>query len=167
MTRAAYGIDIDQLRVEVIRPVLTYLGLHSVAAEQLVLGTALTESLAGYIKQLGNGPALGLWQMEPATHDDIFNNYLAFHSDLREKVTDFATRSLVTCGARELIGNLFYGAAMCRVHYRRVREALPAAGDTHGLAQYWKTYYNTALGAGDVQHALQHFEVACGYARRG
>ena len=39
-------------------------------------------------------------------------------------------------------------AAMARVRYMRVAESIPADG--RGLARYWKTYYNTPLGAGTV-----------------
>lgn len=156
-----YGIDTYQLRVEIVRPVLRFLGLHSRIAENLVLGTALVESRSGYLRQVGGGPALGLWQMEPATHDDIMYNYVYFRPTLRQKLLDLSTPSTVTIGANELIGNLYYGAAMCRVHYRRVPEALPGSFDAFGLAEYWKKYYNTVLGAGTVVKALPHFEEAC------
>jgi hypothetical protein len=154
-----YGIDTDQLRVEIVRPVLQYIGLHSVTAENLVLGTALVESHGGFLRQVGGGPALGLWQMEPRTHDDIWENYLDFHPVLSSRVGELFTAAPLTADSLELIGNLYYGAAMCRVHYRRVPAALPD-NSPHGLASYWKRYYNTPLGAGTVAKATPHFEVA-------
>jgi hypothetical protein len=153
-----YSLDNGQMMEEIVRPVLQHLGLHSLSAERLVLGTALVESLGGYIRQLGQGPALGLWQMEPATHDCIWDNYLKFQPALATKVREFESSSSLTYGAKELIGNLYYGAAMCRVHYRRVREALPDANSAHGMATYWKRYYNTHLGAGTVAKAQPHFQ---------
>lgn len=153
-----YGLHPSQLRGEIIRPVLRYLGLHSQSAEALVIGTALVESNARYVRQLGNGPALGIWQMEPATHDDIWDNFLRYNYALRIKVSALATPAAVTPGAREMAGNLFYGAAMCRLHYWRVAEPLPTIGDYVGLAKYWKTHYNTHRGAGSVSEALPHFE---------
>ena len=52
--------------------------LVSQEAENLLMGTAAQESALGeYIRQLGNGPALGIFQMEPETFDDIVRNYLA------------------------------------------------------------------------------------------
>lgn len=43
--------------------------------------------------------------------------------------------------------NLIYATAMCRVHYRRVPEPLPPAGDLEAQAAYWKAHYNTAAAA--------------------
>jgi hypothetical protein len=153
-------VNLEQLRELVIRPALQYIELWSPAAENLVLGTALVESKAEYVHQV-NGPALGLWQMEPATHDDIWDNYLAFNDPLALLVSRLETEASITRGASELIGNLYYGAAMCRVHYRRVKEALPQAKDAEAMARYWKTYYNSARGAGTVEKALPRFIVVC------
>ena len=50
----------------VIRPALKKLRLWSPSAEELVFGTAIVESGLTYLKQHGDGPALGLWQVEPA-----------------------------------------------------------------------------------------------------
>ena len=60
----------------VIRPALTKINLWSRSAEELVLGTAIVESGLTYLKQRGEGPALGLWQIEPATHEDLYTNFL-------------------------------------------------------------------------------------------
>ncbi len=154
-------MDAKQLLELVIRPTLKKLGLHSEAAEQLVIGTIWQESRGEYIKQLGGGPALGLAQMEPATHDDIWRNYLAYKRTLANNITELASMQCLGDGmmpdANELIGNLNYAVAMCRVHYRRVKAPLPKAGDVAGMAAYWKQYYNTPLGAGTAQEFVEHF----------
>jgi hypothetical protein len=126
-----------------------------------VLGTALVESNARFIKQVGGGPALGICQMEPATHDDIWAHYLRYDGELAEKLNELQTSASITEGASELIGNLYYAVAMCRVHYRRVRSPLPYATDVAGMARYWKQFYNTLLGAGTVEKAEPYFRVAC------
>jgi hypothetical protein len=76
-------LDPEQLRIFVVRPTLEALDLWSQAAENLVIGTAAQESHLTYIDQkepAGRrpriGPGLGLWQMEAATHDDIWHNWL-------------------------------------------------------------------------------------------
>lgn len=154
-------MDAKQLLELVIRPTLKKLGLHSEAAEQLVIGTIWQESRGEYIKQLGGGPALGLAQMEPATHDDIWRNYLAYKRTLANNITELASMQCLGDGmmpdANELIGNLNYAVAMCRVHYLRVKAPLPKAGDVAGMAAYWKQYYNTPLGAGTAQEFVEHF----------
>jgi hypothetical protein len=153
-------IDARQLLVLVIRPALQHIEFHSKAAEQLVLGTALVESEGRYLQQLGGGPALGLWQMEPSTHEDIVDNYLAFRPELARKMDELRTTATITDGASELVGNLYYGAAMCRLQYRRAPGVLPYAGDVQRMAEYWKAYYNTVLGAGTIEKAIPHFELA-------
>ena len=44
----------------VIRPALSKINLWSPSAEELVLGTAIVESGLTYLRQWGDGPALGL-----------------------------------------------------------------------------------------------------------
>lgn len=162
MRRAdVYGVDPKQLRELVVRPTLGFLKLGGQAAENLVVGTALVESGLSWLHQRGAGPALGLWQMEPATHDSLWDNYLGYRSKLSADVLQLATPASITEGATEMVGNLFYACAMARVYYRTKKAPLPAADDVDGMAAYWKLHYNTALGAGTVAHALPHFRVAC------
>lgn len=79
-------MDKRQLR-NLIRRVLIGIGGYSEEAENLLMGTAAQESALGeYIRQLGNGPALGIFQMEPETFDDIVRNYLSYRPDLCRKV---------------------------------------------------------------------------------
>jgi len=143
-------IDVSQFRQYIVRPVLEYLDLYSEAAENLLIGTALTESQLKYLQQLNGGPAMGLYQCEPATHDDIWDNFLVFRETLASKVRNLASQRFLTHPHNELQGNLFYATAVCRTHYFRVKEALPDADDLIGLAGYWKKYYNTEHGKGTV-----------------
>jgi hypothetical protein len=148
-------IDEDQFREEVVVPVLKYLEPEipfSDVAVELLVGTATTESHRGsYIKQLGGGPALGVFQMEPTTHDDIWLNWLKYQPWLGEKVRAMRGTGFVPRPETHMVGNMYYAAAMARVHYRRVREALPPTTDAHLLGAYWKRYYNTRLGKGTVE----------------
>lgn len=149
-------IDREHLREQVIRPTLRWLGLWSEAAEALLIGTAAQESAGGrYLRQLGGGPALGIYQMEPATHADIWRNYLAHRGALARKVRELRCAvSPFVDPVQELAGNLYYATAMTRIHYLRVPEPLPDAGDLEALADYWKQHYNTALGAGQPDEFL-------------
>ena len=62
--------------------------MYSPVAENLIMGTAAQESGFTYIKQLGGGPALGMFQVEPATAEDILFRYLKIRrtsgSDLKK-----------------------------------------------------------------------------------
>lgn len=114
------------------------------AAENLLLGTAATEShLGAYLFQVG-GPALGIYQMEPDTFEDIQSNFLAYRPQLAAKVRSWAAQET----ADELVWNLAYATAVCRVHYRRDPEPLPDANDVIGMARTWKRHYNTHRGKG-------------------
>ena len=143
------GLDPEQILKHVIRPALKELGdkYSTRAAEQLLMGTAIQESGLMYLKQAGGGPALGVYQMEPATHDDIWNNFLRFQIGLPLRVASMSANATDLVGdtpkADKLIWNLWYATAMARVHYYRVKEALPYEGDWAGMASYWKRYYNT------------------------
>jgi len=155
-----YGIDVAQFRRLVVRPALNHIGLWSAAAENLVLGTAMHESLLIWIKQI-SGPALGVFQMEPATHRDIHESFLRYKRELQRSVLstaapfpgDFPDSS-------ELVWNLRYAAAMCRIHYLRVPAPLPRENDAYALTEYWKRHYNTVAGKGTIEQALPHFNAA-------
>ncbi|WP_417804068.1 hypothetical protein [Thalassospira lucentensis] len=165
-------INPDQLRTLVVRPVLAALDLSAPdVAENLLMGTAAHEShLGDFIKQVGGGPAMGIYQMEPATLNDCYENYLNYPSraDLKAKVDAFLAQSPMTSGtngapagpdkATQLATNLAYATAMCRIRYYRAPAAMPSdANDLDGLAAYWKQYYNTPLGAGTTQQFIADY----------
>lgn len=144
-------IEPSQLREYVIRPVLKRLALHSRSAEELLMLTAAQESLLGRFLHQVNGPALGIFQMEPATHDDIWGNYLDYRQGLADSVRDYGW------AANHMVGNLNYACAMARIHYLRVPYALPQADDVQGMAEYWKRHYNTPQGHGTVKRAVDNY----------
>ena len=134
----------------IIRPTLETLRMEGENAERLMLGTALAESGGGALRQRGGGPALGFWQMEPATHDDIWDNFLTHRPDMAHDVLDAAL--IDGRGAEALAFNLRYACALARVHYWRVPAPIP---DTvKAQAGYWKQHYNTPAGKGEVEHYL-------------
>jgi hypothetical protein len=139
-------IDVSHFRLWVIKPTLEHLGMWSPAAEQLMIGTALQESRLTYLVQLGGGPAVGVYQIEPDTHDDIWRNYLKGHEEIRAKV--YGLRADLPTPIRQLHSNLAYATAIARLVYWRKTEPLPEANDLRGLADYWKRHYNTPAGGG-------------------
>ena len=135
--------------------VLRDLGLYSDSAVNLLMGTAAQESRLGtYIHQLGGGPALGIFQMEPDTEKDIWINYISYRKPLEGRIAD-------TTGRRGpgpwLELDLAYQIAMARIHYLRVPESLPDPDDIAALAQYWKLYYNTSLGDGSEDEFVANY----------
>lgn len=140
-------IDATQARIDIVRPALTLIGMHSPAAEDLVMLTAAVESALGrFVRQHPTGPALGWCQMEPFTHTDLWESYIRHKVDLARMlaamVPDCHWHSGDAMPRHEaLIGNFLYSAAMARVRYRPAKPALPEAGDWPALADYWDRYY--------------------------
>lgn len=147
---------------------------YSEAAVELLMLTAAAESNLGqYIKQI-NGPARGIFQMEPSTAHDIYTNWLVYKPDLLALVNQFASKADPDLQAR---GDLIWQIVWARLHYRRVPDPLPeiryvplhlSGGEvrmtrrlTHksiiNLARYWKKHYNTRLGKGTVHKAIEKY----------
>lgn len=156
--------DPQQFRVDIIRNTLQPINLWSAKVEELLMITCSQESLGGtYLKQV-NGPALGVYQMEPATLDDIWTNYLVYNHDLEYKI--LRALSLQQKPADDtLIYNLMYATIMCRVHYLRVKEEIPLAGDIVALATYYKKYYNTGNGAATVEQVINNYHRFIGLSK--
>lgn len=149
-------MNVKQFNQYIVIPTLKEINLYSKAAAELVLGTAVYESGGlKHIKQLEGGPALGVCQMEPSTHNDIWDNYLKYKYELPNNI--MLTCNIIVCSSDNLIYNLRYAVAMCRVHYLRVPKALPAAGDRTEQGKYYKQYYNTPLGKGSVDGYLSAY----------
>jgi hypothetical protein len=149
---------VRQVRDFVVRPVLTELSLPGgISAEKLVMGTAAQESGFEAIAQIGGGPARGLWQMEPATLEDVFRR--------TEPVLLLRTRR--ACGLRQIMapfpggdllaGNLFLGAATCRLLYYLRPVMLSENAADEQLAAWWKRWYNTPSGAGTERQFLTNY----------
>jgi hypothetical protein len=148
-------IDPNHLCDYVIRPVDQFLGMWSVDSERLVLGTICQESECGrWLKQLG-GPALGICQMEPETHDDCYIHFLDFNPDLKNKVMALSSSKNEIPDSGEMIGNLNYSVAMCRIKY--YRDPYPIPSTLEGQAEYWKRVYNTHEGAGMVEDYVENW----------
>lgn len=155
------GILPNELRQYVIRPTLQYLALWSNTAEDLLLGTAIQESHCGYYLTQQQGPALGIYQIEPATHIDLWKNYLNYRPLLASKLKLLQSPQYFLGHIHEeLITNLAYATAMARVIYYRVKQPLPSENNLAALAQYWKQHYNTPKGKGRASDFISNYQRA-------
>lgn len=122
--------------------------LYSPAALNLVLGTAAQESAFGtYLRQKGGGPAIGVFQMEPATFDWLRQKFMP-------KYNEFVAR--FSPSAME--GDLDFAAFMCRLRYLAVPESLPDENDLPALALYYKKYYNTIHGKATTEQFIANYK---------
>lgn len=148
-------IDPKQLREGVVIPTLNHLSAFipmSYGAIDLLMGTAAQESDCGtYLRQI-RGPALGVWQMEPATvHDHLL--WLSGRVDLNRKIEQLTAP--LPLWPDQLVTNLMLACAMARIHYWRAPGAIPSS--LEGQAAYWKQWYNTPLGAGTVEQYIANY----------
>ena len=163
------GIHSSDLRQYVIRPALHYLNLWSEAAEDLLLGTAAVETGMGYRLKQVKGPALGIYQMEPATHLDLWLHWLVpspRRRGLREALlglVSFHVREKLRLEGysvlhEEMVVSLAYATAMARCFYLRVPWPLPKAGDIQAQACYWKHWWNSERGKGTVDGYVRAYQ---------
>jgi hypothetical protein len=129
------GINPQHLR-RLIRETLDAMGERyaSPAAVELLMLTAAQESGLGlHLWQVGGGPALGIYQMEPGRWRDT-----------RDRISGPLTvllHAILGDGwdidPARLAYDLRYATAMARAAYWLIPEPLPAASDLDGLAKYW------------------------------
>lgn len=155
--------------VPLIREVCQKLTGHAHDNEvRLLLGTAAAESGLIFRKQLEDGPARGLWQMEVRTATDIFDRYLAYravrYSALAAIWLDIEKMPYFLFPVDEDLSRHLekyddFACAMARIHYLRDPDPIPTSQT--GRAEYWKRVYNTPAGAGTVDHYLEMWK-SCG-----
>ena len=136
----------QQLYDLIIKPTHEYMcgNYESKNANFLSLCTAAIESNCGYyIKQIG-GPALGVWQMEPDTLEDIGLNCDA----LRDEFFLIDIEELIVySGVEYLISSPMYACAMARLKYSMDLARLLDHNNIRDVYDYYKRIYNTPAGA--------------------
>lgn len=128
--------NVTQFRELIERVLRSRRELYSISAVNLLLGTGAQESACGtYLRQLGGGPAMGAFQMEPQTFDWLKVKYRDFYPEIMHAVFD------------RLEWDLWLAIFMARLRYRVDPKPLPAPSDLRALAHYYKRVFNTAAGA--------------------
>ena len=112
---------------------------------------------SGYraLKGYGDGnPAIGFWQIEPATLDDMIDNYIKYRSKYKIELIDLGMK-FDNSKIISVMSNMAIQAALCRLHYRRDKDPIPSWTDLEAQGAYWKRIYNTPLGRGTVEHFVE------------
>ena len=138
------SVNAPQFRELVIMPALTALAPAGIpvvkTAADLLMATAAMETNLGTWLNQSPGPALGVFQIEPASLDTLILRLTPAQTKAIEGISTPLTIK------EQLDTNLMLAAAICRLFYWQVPESLPP--DTvSGLWGYYKTHYNTAAGA--------------------
>ncbi len=139
-----------QFRQLILQPTLKEMNLWSKEAEDLLCMVMAWESEGGtYLAQI-NGPAIGIFMMQPSTHDDIWENFLSKHT-MWQDIAIFRYHDQ----PYEMISNLEYATAMARVFFLRIKEPIPK--DLDSLSAYAKKYWNTEKGKATPEDYLQAY----------
>jgi hypothetical protein len=151
-----------EIREHIIIPTLKVANLWSPSAEILVYGTGMVET--GYEHIVQNGaPAdggYGFFQEEPSDYEDM-RKWLRVSGDARPLLSNILTTCYYECMPVDMFvfcANIKFATLICRMHYYRINHPLPKANDAKGMAQYHKTYYNSALGAANVEKNTEVFQ---------
>lgn len=104
------------------------------ATEFLVMAASHESHAGEYRVQLGGGPALGLYQIEPDTHDSIW--------DECDIIDEVARR----CGYKRNVALLenddAYSTFIARMYLAMDKNPLPSRHDVFKMAEYCKSYWN-------------------------
>jgi|SRR6185312_557924 len=143
----------------IVTPVLAAFALDTEGMHMLINGTVAHESKGGtYIAQL-RGPALGICQMEAATHDSIWAAYLPQQTFYTHKLMTLCSYARMP-KAQQLTYDLLYATAMCALLYKWRMDYHKVSSPTtlEQAADIWKRFYNTTLGSGTVDEFIADYK---------
>ena len=145
---------IDEIK-EIVEYALYRVDSYSDDALALVVRTGMAESGYRALKGYGEGnPAIGFWQIEPATMNDMMKNYIHYRSNYKKNLISLGM-NFEKDTTMSVMSNMAVQAALCRLHYRRDKDPIPSWDDLEGQARYWKRVYNTVEGRGTVEHFIR------------
>lgn len=147
----------EQLRNLIILPSLSKLQHYSEDASELLVFTCAVESEGGtYLKQI-KGPALGIYQMEPNTYNDIWQNFIRKRSDIA-LILSSQFNAYRMPDEQRMIYDLEFATIMARLFYLRINEVLPKSTDIEEMYDYYKKYWNTEKGASTKQKSIKAYK---------
>lgn len=135
----------NELRDQVIKPTLLYLGADSAAAENLLLTMAL---LSNHFRK--DDERLGVYCISPAQHRQVWDDYLAFQPDLASEIRALASqRWFLENPDRELVTNVAYATAIAWVIFSISGMTLPKADDIRAQASIWHRLFAPYVEEGE------------------
>ncbi len=149
VSSSVVSVNSNTFQAKAIDPVLQKLNLYSPASSNLLLGTAVQETMVGRLSR-------NIFQISLDTAKDVNNYYLAKNPVLKAAVARMyvAQKSL----AWNLENNVAYEIAMARMIYlMKTDKPIPSATDPMALGKFWKVNYNTYLGKGTAKEYAVHF----------
>lgn len=116
----------------------------------LLFRTACHESLCGQqIIQVGGGPARGVYQMEGATHDDVWDTYINVFPALKKRIEAAGFRWMSGDSSKRITPPLS-GLVTPEVQNKK----RPLLSGFPGASRALEKVLNTNLGKGTVENLL-------------
>lgn len=150
----------------ILEPALRAVGMYSLDAMYLMACTAMVESKLTHLKQLPDGPALGLMQMEWATYVDICR-YLGTRPTLRSSILIYCERYSLPTKPQALLSDVAFNVLMARVKYWMQPEPIPSYKDPNAQAEYYEKYYNCNKEVNKVDEFIKHSQSIAGWINHG
>ncbi len=148
----SYGlINIAQVREFSAAVAAIFPGSNQTLTTQIMVETAAAETQCGtLVDPTKRGAGRGLFQCDDLPFADTINR--SKRTDLELIRSRFGIDMSVV-KASDLDYSPLLAAIVCRLFYMLRPGSIPATVEER--AAYWKKYYNTALGAGTVEHYLE------------
>jgi hypothetical protein len=144
----------------VIVPALQGIDLYCPSSAMLILATAAQETEDGlYIKQTvgGDKAALGIFEMQPQTHEDIWEHTIIPKSDLSFKISK-CTGYPIKPKAEVMVYNLYYAAVMARCFWLFHGISFPQNLDVDDIWYLYKKYWNTIGGKATKEEFVSNYD---------
>jgi hypothetical protein len=137
-----------------IIPAAKALNVYTLPHLQIGFDTAAQETQFEAVRQTGGGPALGPFQMEPATHLSLWENYIDYRPRTRAALLGLLGAQPVPPPAEIMLTNLPYAAAMMFCRYLDAPGEIPL--DLDGQADYYLRNYNAGGKATKAEYLANH-----------
>lgn len=119
-------------------------------ATDMLIETAGAETGKGIIKDSTKFAGMGITQIDELPFKDVINRTKQKHKDM---LKEYFNIDIDLVEWEHLRYNPLLALIVTRLKYKLIPELIP--NKIEARARYWKVYYNTAAGAGTVEHYLK------------
>lgn len=104
-----------------------------------------------------------MYQMEPRTHDRLWQTFLPAHPKAANDLMQVCMFSRKP-NSDMMVYNLYYSTAMARIFYLSINEQIPK---TLALqAEFYKAHWNTSLGKATVEEYIANYNLFNGLQKK-
>lgn len=148
--------DINQFRDDILTPTLGGLQINEPGYKELLVFTCAVETYGGtYIKQI-NGPALGIYQIEPTTFSELWHNYVIRQPQIVNLMSLNLNINRLP-SPNDIMTNLTLATALCVLYYKWRKAPIPET-TPESLWAVYKEFYNTYEGKAEEVSAIKAYK---------